>query len=154
MDRFSGYVTAKKEMAETLRAVVASGSVTVPQIREQLAAAVRKILDAGVAAGTLRADVRAEDIVVTVVGMFSAISLAGGDEQLQRMLNLLMDAVRARQAQAARRARPVRGLRVRLGQGHPPGHHVPALHPRVLGQQPGQVPRLPVTTCAGFAGPS
>jgi hypothetical protein len=94
MDRFSGYVTAKKEMAETLRAVVASGSVTVPQIREQLAAAVRKILDAGVAAGTLRADVRAEDIVVTVVGMFSAISLAGGDEQLQRMLNLLMDAVR------------------------------------------------------------
>jgi AcrR family transcriptional regulator len=94
MDRFSDYVTAKREMADTLRAVVAAGNVTVSQIREQLAEAVRKILDAGVAAGSLRDDVRAEDIVVTVVGMFTATSFAGGNEQLQRMLNLLMDAVR------------------------------------------------------------
>jgi len=93
MDRFTGYVTAKREMADALRAVFASGAVTVPQAREQLAAAVQTILDAGVAAGTLRGTVRAEDIVATVVGMFAATSLAGGQEQLQRMLDLLMDAV-------------------------------------------------------------
>jgi AcrR family transcriptional regulator len=93
MDRFAGYVTAKREMADALRAVFASGAVTVPEIREQLAAAVQTILDAGIAAGTLRPDVRAEDIVATVVGMFAATSLAGGQEQLQRMLDLLMDAV-------------------------------------------------------------
>lgn len=45
-------------------------------------------------AGTLRGTVRAEDIVATVVGMFAATSLAGGQEQLQRMLDLLMDAIR------------------------------------------------------------
>jgi AcrR family transcriptional regulator len=94
MDRFAGYVTAKREMADALRAVFASGAVTVPEIREQLAGAVQTILDAGIAAGTLRPDVRAEDIVATVVGMFAATSLAGGQEQLQRMLDLLMDAIR------------------------------------------------------------
>jgi AcrR family transcriptional regulator len=94
MDRFADYATAKREMADALRAVLASGAVTVSQAREQLSAAVQTILDAGAAVGTLRADVRADDIVATVVGMFTATSLAGGREQLGRMLDLLMDAVR------------------------------------------------------------
>ncbi|HBW19119.1 MAG: TetR/AcrR family transcriptional regulator [Streptosporangiaceae bacterium] len=94
MDRFAGYVRAKREMADALRAVFAAGSVTVSLAREQLTAAVQTILDAGIAAGTLRDDVRADDIVATIVGMFTATSLAGGHEQLERMLDLLMDAVR------------------------------------------------------------
>ena len=94
MDRFAGYVRAKREMADALRAVFAAGSVTVSFAREQLTAAVQTILDAGISAGTLRDDVRAEDIVDTIVGMFTATSLAGGHEQLERMLDLLMDAVR------------------------------------------------------------
>ena len=94
MDRFADYVRAKREMADALRAVFASGSVTVSHAREQLTAAVQTTLDAGIAAGTLRDDVRAEDIVATIVGMFTATSLAGGHEQLERMLDLLMDAVR------------------------------------------------------------
>ena len=57
MDRFAGYVRAKREMADALRAVFAAGSVTVSLAREQLTAAVQTILDAGIAAGTLRDDV-------------------------------------------------------------------------------------------------
>jgi len=94
MDRFAGYVRAKREMADALRAVFAAGAVTVSEAREQLAAAVQTILDAGIAAGTLRDDVRADDIVATVVGMFTATSLAGGQEQLERMFDLLMNAIR------------------------------------------------------------
>jgi AcrR family transcriptional regulator len=94
MDRFAGYVRAKREMADALRAVFAAGAVTVSEAREQLAAAVQTILDAGIAAGTLRDDVRADDIVATIVGMFTATSLAGGQEQLERMFDLLMNAVR------------------------------------------------------------
>jgi len=94
MDRFAGYVRAKREMADALRAVFAAGTVTVSQAREQLTAAVQTILDAGIADGTLRDDVHAEDIVATVVGMFTATSLEGGHEQLVRMFDLLMDAVR------------------------------------------------------------
>ena len=101
MDRFAGYVTAKREMADALRAVFASGTVTISQIREQLAEAVQTILDAGITAGTLRDDVRAEGIAAAVVGMFTATSLAGGHEQLHRMLDLLMDAIRRPAPQAA-----------------------------------------------------
>jgi AcrR family transcriptional regulator len=94
MDRFAGYVRAKREMADALRAVFAAGTVTVSQAREQLTASVQTILDAGIATGALRDDVHAEDIVATVVGMFTATSLEGGHEQLERMFDLLMDAVR------------------------------------------------------------
>jgi AcrR family transcriptional regulator len=112
MDRFADYVAAKREMADALRAVFATGAVTVSQARQELTAAVQRILDADGAtgtggaappgsaprtdgaAGTLRDDVRAEDIVAMIVGMFTATSLAGGHEQLERMFGLLMDAVR------------------------------------------------------------
>ncbi|WP_033292943.1 TetR/AcrR family transcriptional regulator [Amycolatopsis jejuensis] len=94
MDRFADYVTAKQEMADALRAVFANETVTVSLAREELSVAVQTVLDAGVANGTLRDDVRADDIVASVVGMFAATSLAGGQDQLARMLDLLIDAVR------------------------------------------------------------
>jgi AcrR family transcriptional regulator len=94
MDRFAGYVTAKREMADALRAVFASGAVTISQARGRLTAAVQVILDAGIADGTLRDDVRAEDVVAMIVGMFTATSAVGGREQLERMFDLLLDAAR------------------------------------------------------------
>jgi AcrR family transcriptional regulator len=94
MDVFANYVAAKREMADALRAVFAAGSVTVSQAREELTVAVRTILDAGVADGTLRDDVRPEDVVAMIVGAFTATSLAGGQEQRGRMFDLLADAVR------------------------------------------------------------
>jgi AcrR family transcriptional regulator len=96
MDRFAGYVAAKREMADTLRAVFASGTVTVSHAREELAEAVRAVFeaDADADSGTLRDDVRPEDVVAMIVGSFTATSLAGGREQLDRMFDLLMDAVR------------------------------------------------------------
>jgi AcrR family transcriptional regulator len=94
MDQFADYVAAKREMAEALRAVFASGALTVSQARAELTVAVRQILDAGIADGTLRDDVRPEDVVAMVVGIFTATSLAGGRAQLERMFDLLVDAVR------------------------------------------------------------
>jgi hypothetical protein len=44
------------------------------------------------AAGTLRDDVRIENIVAAIVGMFAATSRVGGNEQLKRMFDLLTDA--------------------------------------------------------------
>jgi len=133
---------------------------------------VRKILDAGVVAGTLRADVRAEDIVVTVVGMFSATSLAGGDEQLQRMLNLLLNAVR-RPAATVNSHEDIASPSLAPGPPVAPGLRVePGLcgaceYAAIKDTRRGttylrctraswdsrlvRYPRLPVTTCAGFA---
>jgi hypothetical protein len=70
--------------------------VTVSHAREELADAVSAVLEADVATRTLRDDVRPEDIVALIVGSFTATSLAGGREQLERMFDLLMDAVRRR----------------------------------------------------------
>jgi AcrR family transcriptional regulator len=94
MDQFAGYVTAKRDMAESITAVFASGAVTVSQAREELTAAVRVIVEAGVADGTLRAEARPEDIVAMIVGIFTSTSLAGGQDQRDRMFDLLMVAVR------------------------------------------------------------
>jgi AcrR family transcriptional regulator len=94
MDVFADYVAAKREMADALRAVFAAGSVTVSQAREELTVAVATIVDAGVADGTLRGDVRPEDVVAMIVGTFTATSLAGGQQQRARMFDLLVDAVR------------------------------------------------------------
>jgi AcrR family transcriptional regulator len=96
MSRFADYVAAKREMADAIRAVFASGTVTVSQAREELAAAVAIILDAGAADGTLRAGIRPQDVVAMIVGIFTATSIAGGREQLERMFDLLMDAVTVR----------------------------------------------------------
>jgi AcrR family transcriptional regulator len=94
MDRFADYVAAKREMADALRAVFGAGTVTVSQAREELTVAVRTILDAGAADGTLRGDVRPEDVVAMIVGVFTATSPDGGSEQRGRMFDLLVDAVR------------------------------------------------------------
>jgi AcrR family transcriptional regulator len=98
MDRFADYVAAKREMAAALRAIFASGAVTVSQARQELTAAVKTILDAGIADGTLRDDVRPEDVVAMLVGAFTARSPDGGEEQRGRMFDLLTDAVKRSQA--------------------------------------------------------
>jgi Transcriptional regulator SbtR-like, C-terminal domain len=101
MNQFADYVAAKREMADALRTVFASGAVTVSQARGELTVAVKAILDAGIADGTLRGDVRPEDVVAMIVGIFTATSAAGGREQLERVFDLVMDAVRRPEARTA-----------------------------------------------------
>lgn len=94
MDRFADYVATKREMADALRVVIASGAVTATESRERLSAAVATMLDAGATAGTLRADVRAEDVVASLVGVFLACGRPDQRAQAGRMLDLLMDGLR------------------------------------------------------------
>ena len=98
MDRFADYVATKREMADALRAVIASGVITTSQARDQLSAAVRTLLDAGAATDTLRGDVRAEDVVASLVGIFLACGQPEQRGQADRMLDLLMDGLRWNQA--------------------------------------------------------
>jgi AcrR family transcriptional regulator len=96
MDHFADYVAAKRGMAETLRAVIASGAISSSETRDTLIAAIRSLLDAGATAGVIRNDVNAEDVLATLTGICLT---AGGPEQrgqAGRMLDLLMDGLRAR----------------------------------------------------------
>jgi hypothetical protein len=94
MERFVEYMTTKRGMADALRAVIASGGNPYEQSRTRLLGALTTLLSAGAAAGTVRSDVAAEDVLASLSG----VSLAAGEpaqrEQARRILDLLLDGLR------------------------------------------------------------
>ncbi len=90
MDRYAGFVAAKRGMAQSLHAMFASGAVQPSQTRESVVGAVETLLKAGAEDGSLRADVHADDVVSSLIGIFLA---SHSTEQTQRMLDLLVDAL-------------------------------------------------------------
>lgn len=87
MDRYAGFVAAKRGMAESLNAIFASGAMERSQTRDSIVGAVESLLRAGADDGSLRADVRADDVVYSLIGIFLA---SGSPEQTGRMLDLLV----------------------------------------------------------------
>jgi AcrR family transcriptional regulator len=91
---FGEYMTTKRGMTEALRMVVASGADPFAESRGRLLAAFAALLAAGVADGTVRADVSADDVLASASGIW----LAAGEEdqraQALRMVDLLMDGLR------------------------------------------------------------
>jgi hypothetical protein len=96
MHRYLDFVDSKRAMGVSLRAIVASGAVTQSDTRSRLAGAIAHFLDAGVAAGTLRSGVPADDVVAAMAG--AAITAAPEEqrEQAERLLDLLLDGLRPR----------------------------------------------------------
>jgi AcrR family transcriptional regulator len=98
MDRFIDYLSTKRGMADALRLVIATGANPFAQSRDRLLAAITLLLEAGAAAGVVRADVAPADVLAGLSG----VSLAAGGpdqrEQARRLLDLLMDGLRYRRA--------------------------------------------------------
>jgi AcrR family transcriptional regulator len=94
MDLFGDWLATKHGMINTLLAMVESGEMAGEQGRIELLEAITAILDAGGAVGDLRADVTAEDVAASLVGIFTVVGKAGQHAQAGRMLNLLMDGLR------------------------------------------------------------
>jgi AcrR family transcriptional regulator len=91
MDRFVDYIATKRGMSDALQSVVASGCDVFADTRRQILAALTELLEAAVAAGTVRADVDAED----VLGAMRAIWLIRDDaDHARRVLMLVMDGLR------------------------------------------------------------
>ena len=87
MDRYARFVAAKRGMAESLRAVVESGAVEHGQTRASIVGAVEMLLKAGADDGSLRSDVRADDVVSSLLGIFLA---SASPAQSGRLLDLLV----------------------------------------------------------------
>ena len=94
MDRFVAYAAAKRGMGEALRSAVGSDSSLFTDTRARLVEAIATLLDAAVAAGTVRADVDAEDVLRAMGGVWSLPLEKGWQERARRMLGLLMDGLR------------------------------------------------------------
>lgn len=94
MDLFADWAVTKHGMIDTLRVIISSGTLASGQMRSELVAIVRVFLDAGTAAGDLRADADPEVVAATLAGI---LSVAGGPAQRDQaagMLSLLMDGLR------------------------------------------------------------
>ena len=81
-------------MLGTLLAMIESGEIAEPRTRAELLDAIHTILAACSAAGELRADVTAEDVAASLIGIFTVAGKAGQHDQASRLLNLLMDGLR------------------------------------------------------------
>ena len=83
-------MAAKRGMAESLPAIFGFGAMQASRTRESIVGAVDTLLRAGADDGTLRSDVRADDVVSSLIGIFLA---SGSPEQTARMLDLLVAGV-------------------------------------------------------------
>lgn len=100
LGRYAAFVATKRGMADTLRAGWASGRIAMPATRERITAAIATILAAGADAGRLRTDVDPGDVTALLLGVF--LTTAGDDaEQTERLLDLVMDALRPNPANPA-----------------------------------------------------
>ncbi len=92
MDRYAGFVAAKRGMAESLHAIFDSGAMEPSQTRDSIVGAVEMLLRAGADDASLRADVHADDVVSSLIGIFL---VSGSPEQTGRMLDLLVAGIAA-----------------------------------------------------------
>jgi AcrR family transcriptional regulator len=95
MDAYAAFVTTKRGMAESLRSLLQAGTITSAQTRQRVTDTIQAFLDAGVQAGSLRADVRADDIAASLVGVFLATPDPAQSDQAGRMLDLLVAGIRS-----------------------------------------------------------
>ena len=103
MDRFVDYMSTKHGMADALRAVIASGGNPFAESRDRLLAAVTALLEAGVAAGTLRSDIAPADVLTSLSGVSMVTANQAQPDQARRILDLLIDGLRYRAAQPSPR---------------------------------------------------
>jgi AcrR family transcriptional regulator len=92
MDRFVDYVATKHGMAEALQVVLAGADDLKLESRQLLADALRILLEAGAADGTVRRDVGPEDVLMALGGV--TLIAAGNRELADRLLDLLVDGLR------------------------------------------------------------
>jgi AcrR family transcriptional regulator len=95
MDRFARRLEHKRAMGDVMRALSGSQVVSAHHTRARLAAAAQRLLDAGIAAGDLRADARGDDLVAALLGICLACPEPEQQEQAGRLMDLLLAGVRA-----------------------------------------------------------
>ena len=94
MRRFAGYVATKKGMATALKAVLGADSELFAYSRGRIMAAIGALLDNAVAAGAIRDDVDADDLIRAMSGVCMATDTSGEPDRTARLVDLLVDGMR------------------------------------------------------------
>ena len=91
LDRYAAFVMTKRGMAESLRAGALADAANTAHN-----GAVGAFLQAGAQTGVLRGDLAADDVTTALVGLFLATRDVADPAQIARLLDLLVDGLRAR----------------------------------------------------------
>jgi AcrR family transcriptional regulator len=94
MRRFVEYVAKKRGMAMALKAVLGADSELFAYSHARIRVALGALVDAAVAARTIRADVEAEDLLRAMSGICMASDAPGWSDRTARLVDLLMDGLR------------------------------------------------------------
>jgi AcrR family transcriptional regulator len=94
MDLFGDWIAAKNGMLDTLLAMIESGQIGHARTQAELLAAIDGLLSAGRATGEIRADVTAEDIAASLIGIFTVARPPEHQGRARRLLDILMDGLR------------------------------------------------------------
>ena len=95
MDQFGDWIATKNGMVGTLLAMIESGRIEHARTQTELLAIIDGFLDAGRATGELRADVTAEDVAASLIGIFTVAHPPEHVARAGRLLNILMDGLRS-----------------------------------------------------------
>ncbi|WIB76302.1 TetR family transcriptional regulator [Curtobacterium sp. MCPF17_002] len=99
--RYAAFVATKRGLAETVRTGALRGAAEAAGTRERVNAAVQRFLDAGSLDGSLRDDVRADDVTAALVGILLSTQDTPDTAQTERLLDLLLDGLTRRSARTA-----------------------------------------------------
>lgn len=94
--RYAEFVATKHGMRDALRQAWSGEGIPVGETRTRVTGVIARLLAAGAADATLRADVLADDVTATLVGVFLATPRGADDDQRRRMFDLVVDGLRAR----------------------------------------------------------
>jgi AcrR family transcriptional regulator len=96
MDGFVDYITTKNGMAESLHAVLSADDDLRMRTRHLLADALGRLMAAGIADASLRADVDPYDVLMALGGVTLITAHENQRELAARLLDLLLDGLRPR----------------------------------------------------------
>ncbi len=94
MQRFVDYIAAKRGMAGSLRILFNAKSEVFANTAGMVAQALRKLVDAAVADGSIRSDIDSSDVLHALSGIYSTPDTPDWREQSRRLVSLLMDGLR------------------------------------------------------------
>ena len=94
MQRFVDYIATKRGLAASLRILFNTNSAVFSDLSGRVSLALRQLVEAAAAEGSIRADVDASDVLHALGGIYSAPDTKDWRDRSRRLVKLLMDGLR------------------------------------------------------------
>jgi AcrR family transcriptional regulator len=94
MQRFVFYIATKRGMADSLRILMTTNSDLFAKASGLVPLTLQRLLDAAAAAGTIRGDIEASEILQALSGLYSAPAAPDWQLRARRLIGLIIDGLR------------------------------------------------------------